>query len=56
MSTEVGTVTEGMPKGASEPLRLLALDADDLQIMSAALQDAIVPPADIIWDQRTRTA
>lgn len=55
MSTEVGTVTEGMPKGASEPLRLLALDADDLQIMSAALQDAIVHPADIIWDQRTRT-
>lgn len=39
---------------AVEPLRLLAEDADDLQIMSAALQDAILRPVDIVWEKSAR--
>jgi len=38
-----------------EPLRLLAEDADDLQIISVALQDAILRPVDIVWEKQTRT-
>lgn len=49
MSTEAGT---SLPLA---PLRLLAEDADDLQIISAALQDAIVRPVDISWAKPTRT-
>ncbi|MFS0739440.1 DUF2948 family protein [Brevundimonas sp. 3P9-tot-E] len=36
------------------PLRLLAEDADDLQIISAALQDAIMRPVDILWEKEAR--
>lgn len=36
------------------PLRLLAEDADDLQIISAALQDAIMRPVDIRWEKDAR--
>lgn len=39
---------------AVSPLRLLAADADDLQIMSAALQDAIMRPVDIRWERKAR--
>jgi Protein of unknown function (DUF2948) len=37
-----------------EPLRLLAEDADDLEVISAALQDAIAKVGDIEWDARGR--
>ena len=37
-----------------EPLRLLAEDADDLHIISAALQDAIMRPVDIVWEPAAR--
>jgi hypothetical protein len=37
-----------------EPLKLLAEDADDLEVISAALQDAIAHIGDIEWDQRGR--
>ncbi|WP_292051079.1 MULTISPECIES: DUF2948 family protein [unclassified Brevundimonas] len=36
------------------PLRLLAEDADDLQIISAALQDAVMRPVDIRWERKAR--
>jgi hypothetical protein len=39
---------------AMEPLRLLAEDHEDLAIMSAALQDAILRPADIVWEKGAR--
>lgn len=39
---------------ADRPLRLAAEDADDLQIMSAALQDAVVKVGDISFDARAR--
>ncbi|MEX0751962.1 MAG: DUF2948 family protein, partial [Xanthobacteraceae bacterium] len=32
-----------------EPLKLVALDQDDLEVVSAHLQDASVKVADIIW-------
>lgn len=37
-----------------EPLRLLAEDEDDLHIISAALQDAIMRPVDIVWEPASR--
>jgi len=33
------------------PLKLIALDADDLAVISAHVQDARVQPADIVWRQ-----
>ena len=38
----------------SEPLRLLAMDADDLDVISAALQDAIVKVGDITFEPKAR--
>jgi hypothetical protein len=38
-----------------KPLRLLAHDADDLGVLSAALQDAIAKIGDIRWDAQGRT-
>jgi hypothetical protein len=38
-----------------EPLRLLAEDADDLQVISAALQDAVTRIGDIQWSRRERS-
>ena len=35
----------------SPQLKLIALDADDLAVISAHVQDARVAPADIIWRQ-----
>ena len=55
MATEAaqGETVEGQGK-AMEPLRLLAEDTDDLQIISAALQDAILRPVDIVWEKSAR--
>jgi hypothetical protein len=36
------------------PLRLLAEDADDLAVISAALQDAVTRIGDISWEKRGR--
>jgi len=40
---------------AAKPLRLLAQDADDLSVLSAALQDAVAKIGDIRWDAQGRT-
>ena len=45
--------TEGEGKRL-DPLRLLAADAEDLAILSAALQDSILRPADIVWEKKAR--
>lgn len=56
MSTEAeGVADETAIKSPMEPLRLLAEDADDLSIISAALQDAIMRPMDIVWERGART-
>ncbi len=39
----------------NKPLRLLAQDADDLGVLSAALQDAVAKIGDIRWDAQSRT-
>ena len=55
MNTEASTADDIAPAGpAAEPLRLLAEDADDLHIISAALQDAILRPVDIVWEPQAR--
>ncbi len=37
-----------------EPLKLLAEDADDLAVVSAALQDAVAKVGDIGWEPKAR--
>ena len=54
MSTEAESVEAAGGAGPIEPLRLLAHDADDLMIISAALQDAILRPVDIVWERDVR--
>ena len=39
----------GLPTMAVEPLRLIALDADDLGVISVHLQDAVVRAGDLKW-------
>ena len=38
----------------SDPLKLFALDADDLSVISAHVQDAHVQTSDIVWRQDER--
>ena len=38
-----------MSDPAAEPLKLIALDAEDLAVVSAHLQDAVVRKGDIAW-------
>ncbi|PRY94627.1 Protein of unknown function (DUF2948) [Hasllibacter halocynthiae] len=41
--------------GDGRPLRLLARDADDLGVLAALCQDAVLTGADMAWDRRSRT-
>jgi hypothetical protein len=43
-----------MTAKTAQPLRLLAQDADDLAVISAALQDAVTKIGDVHWDAATR--
>lgn len=40
--------------GGPAPLRLLAQDAEDLQVISAALQDAVMRVGDVSWEPQGR--
>ncbi|WP_322892248.1 MULTISPECIES: DUF2948 family protein [unclassified Yoonia] len=40
--------------GADKPLRLRALDADDLTVIAAITQDAVFPVAEMRWDRKAR--
>lgn len=40
--------------GGETPLRLKALDADDLMVLSALVQDSIFPAKEIVWKQKER--
>jgi len=40
--------------GGEGPLRLKAEDADDLPVISALVQDAVFPAAEMKWDRRRR--
>ena len=52
---EVASAVDDAVKAGNAPLRLLAEDREDLEIISAALQDAILRPADIVWERKART-
>ena len=54
LNSEVAQQDVKSAKADAVPLRLLAEDADDLQIMSMALQDAILRPVDIQWERKGR--
>lgn len=40
--------------GAEKPLRLKALDADDLGVLSGLAQDAVFPMSEVTWDRKAR--
>ena len=40
--------------GREAPLRLKALDAEDLQVLAALAQDAVFPSAEMRWDRKAR--
>lgn len=40
--------------GAEKPLRLKALDGEDLGVVSGLLQDAVFPASEIKWDRAAR--
>ena len=40
--------------GKEEPLRLKALDGEDLAIIAALAQDAVVPATEMRWDRKAR--
>ncbi len=40
--------------GAERPLRIRALDEEDLRILSAVVQDAVFPVTEMRWDRRQR--
>ena len=40
--------------GGERPLRLKALDADDMPIVAALVQDAVFPVTEMSWDRRER--
>lgn len=41
-------------EGAEQPLRLMATDAADLEVMSSLLQDAVFPMAETRWEPARR--
>ena len=41
-------------EGGERPLRLMATDVADLQVISSLMQDAVVPGAEMTWDRRAR--
>ncbi len=40
--------------GDARPLRLTALDAEDLRVVSALVQDAVFPATEMRWDRKRR--
>ena len=40
--------------GAERPLRLKAMDAEDLAVISGLVQDAVFPGTEIKWDRKAR--
>ena len=40
--------------GGEAPLRLKALDADDLNVIAALVQDAVFPASEMRWDRKAR--
>ena len=43
-----------LQEGSERPLKLRADDVEDLQVLSALAQDAVLPASEMTWDQRRR--
>ena len=41
-------------EGGETPLRLRALDAEDLSVLSSLVQDAVFPASEMRWDRKAR--
>lgn len=41
-------------EGAAKPLRLVAMDSEDLQVLSALCQDAVFPASEMQWQRSQR--
>ncbi len=41
-------------EGGARPLRLRALDGDDLNVVSALVQDSVLPASEMTWDRKDR--
>ena len=41
-------------EGGEQPLRLKALDAEDLAVLSSLAQDAVFPASEMQWDRKAR--
>ncbi|MGC9420487.1 MAG: DUF2948 family protein [Rhodovulum sp.] len=44
----------GFEDGVERPLHLMAVDPEDLQVISALVQDAVFPVTEMRWDRRGR--
>ena len=42
-------------EGADRPVQLAAMDADDLKVIAAMVQDAVLPVTEMTWDQKARS-
>lgn len=40
--------------GAAQPLRIVAMDDDDVQVLSALAQDAVFPATEMQWQRKER--
>ena len=40
--------------GDEKPLRLAAQDADDLEVLAALVQDAVLPASEMVWQKNRR--
>ncbi|MBP0481293.1 DUF2948 family protein [Sagittula salina] len=52
--TDSGTEDARFEDGGERPLNLGAMDADDLQVISALVQDAVLPVTEIRWQKSAR--
>ena len=48
------TADASFEDGAEHPLRLVAMDGDDLQVLSALCQDAVFPSVEMQWQPKRR--
>lgn len=49
-----GRIASYLNSMTETPLKLIALDAEDLAVLSAHLQDAVLKPADVVWLAREK--
>ena len=54
--TGVGVMVEDarFEDGGERPLRLIARDTEDLQVIAALVQDAVFPVTEVRWDRQAR--